>query len=507
MLANRSLLLPALAAEKDEGMHMPAAVRRSTLVSYLLLAVMITLLMLVLVPPLARQSESHTVQSGTRQPQQAKPDILVPICLEEQLVQAHSVPTDTTGSSFVYIGYDISTLGEGSRWKGLCNLAGIGRAPWQDMANWMLNGYPGSIATGEALGLDYSFPISMSLSMQQSILNHARRDAGGTYAIFTVPAFGTYIPDSPTGQAIISRLVYLKTYTQDVGADTVVGRVVITPLDSTVPVASLSTPQLEFGSQAVGTQSLTQTITLTNTGNQYMLIDHIAVDGDFTQISDCPISPATLTLDATCTITISFTPSDLGARPGTVRIYDDAADTPQVIHLTGTGIPAPTATPTPTPTETPTATPTPTMTPTPTETPTPTLTPTPIPTITPTPTLTPTPEHVTLPVPGKPNVSSPPNATHAIIRWNAVSSSAGSGYLVEDAANDGAWQPYQMVATTSVIFTGESGKSYTFRVRVIDGVGTNGDPSPPSDAWTCGTDDLLARNYLALLFGNNANGW
>ena len=85
---------------------------------------------------------------------------------------------------------------------------------------------------------------------------------------------------------------------------------------------------------------------------------------------------------------------------GTLKIYNRAANSSEVMLLYAIAqpdpTPAPTATPTPAPTPTPTpvptATPTPVPTPTPTPVPTPTPTPVPTPTPTPEPTPTPTPE-------------------------------------------------------------------------------------------------------------------
>jgi hypothetical protein len=100
------------------------------------------------------------------------------------------------------------------------------------------------------------------------------------------------------------------------------------------PVAALSTTSLTFGVQLVGTRSAAQTATLTNAGTTTLTISSIAASGDFLQKNNCGSS---LPAGESCTIRIAFTPTDKGTRTGNVMITDTAANSPQVIALTGTG--------------------------------------------------------------------------------------------------------------------------------------------------------------------------
>src|SRR5437016_6390732 len=100
------------------------------------------------------------------------------------------------------------------------------------------------------------------------------------------------------------------------------------------PVATLSTTSLTFGVQLVGTHSAAQTATLTNTGAATLTISSIAASGDFIAENNCGSSvPA----GGSCTIRVAFKPSEKGVRTGRVTITDDAADSPQIIKLKGTG--------------------------------------------------------------------------------------------------------------------------------------------------------------------------
>jgi uncharacterized repeat protein (TIGR01451 family) len=103
----------------------------------------------------------------------------------------------------------------------------------------------------------------------------------------------------------------------------------------TGPIVSLSTTMLTFAGQTVGTTSAAQIVTLSNTGNDVLLISSIAAGGDFAQTNTCG---ASLGAGGSCVITITFTPTATGTRTGSVTITSNAPGSPHVIDLVGTGI-------------------------------------------------------------------------------------------------------------------------------------------------------------------------
>ena len=112
------------------------------------------------------------------------------------------------------------------------------------------------------------------------------------------------------------------------------------------PAVTLNPTSVNFGNQNVGTTSAAQMVTLTNTGTLALTISSITLSGtnagDFAQTNTCPISPSSLAINASCTISVTFTPSANGARTGNVSISDNAGGTPQSVTLNGTGVtPAP----------------------------------------------------------------------------------------------------------------------------------------------------------------------
>ncbi|HEX6505327.1 MAG TPA: Ig-like domain repeat protein [Terriglobales bacterium] len=108
-----------------------------------------------------------------------------------------------------------------------------------------------------------------------------------------------------------------------------------------VPVVNLSPSALTFGNQVVGTTSAPQVITIGNAGSAPLAISTVSVTGDFSQTNTCS---ATVMQGGNCTVSVTFTPSAAGTRTGTVTIVDNAADSPQTVNLTGTGVAATTTT-------------------------------------------------------------------------------------------------------------------------------------------------------------------
>jgi hypothetical protein len=89
---------------------------------------------------------------------------------------------------------------------------------------------------------------------------------------------------------------------------------------------------LSFGSIVVGSSSSAQPVTLSSTNA--LTITSITVSGDFTQSNNCGSS---LAAGGSCTISVQFTPTVLGARSGTLSFNDSDSSSPQTVALSGTG--------------------------------------------------------------------------------------------------------------------------------------------------------------------------
>jgi hypothetical protein len=114
-----------------------------------------------------------------------------------------------------------------------------------------------------------------------------------------------------------------------------------TTTTTAAPAVTLSPTSLTFAAQAIGTTSAPQSITVTNTGNAGLFINSAATRGtnalDFTQVSD-GCSGLTLAPGTSCTVSITFSPTASGTRSATFTLTDNAANSPQAVPITGTGI-------------------------------------------------------------------------------------------------------------------------------------------------------------------------
>jgi hypothetical protein len=106
----------------------------------------------------------------------------------------------------------------------------------------------------------------------------------------------------------------------------------------TTPSAILSPASLTFASQAIGTTSGPQTVTLTNpvNGNSAPLtITSTVAVGDFAIAQNT--CGRLLAAGASCAISVTFTPTESGPRTGQLAVFDNAASLQQGVILNGTG--------------------------------------------------------------------------------------------------------------------------------------------------------------------------
>jgi hypothetical protein len=100
-----------------------------------------------------------------------------------------------------------------------------------------------------------------------------------------------------------------------------------------VPVVSLSSTSLNFGTHLVGT-STTKQVTVTNTGSVPLDVSSVVATGNYSETNNCQSGVAP---GAVCTISIKFKPTAKGTRSGTVTLTDNANPNTQTVTLTGTG--------------------------------------------------------------------------------------------------------------------------------------------------------------------------
>src|SRR5436309_959861 len=108
------------------------------------------------------------------------------------------------------------------------------------------------------------------------------------------------------------------------------------------PMANLSATSVSFPIHQVETQTTYQAVTLPKSSSVPIPISSITItgtnSGEFAPSSNCPLSPATLAVNASCAINVTFTPTGLFTRAATLAISDNAIGNPQQVTLAGTGL-------------------------------------------------------------------------------------------------------------------------------------------------------------------------
>jgi Abnormal spindle-like microcephaly-assoc'd, ASPM-SPD-2-Hydin/Protein of unknown function (DUF1573) len=99
-------------------------------------------------------------------------------------------------------------------------------------------------------------------------------------------------------------------------------------------LAALSATAVGFGNTIFGGTAAPQTVTLTNNGSLPLLIQSATTSAEYTQANNCP---ASLNPQASCTISLSFTPFGLGPRSGEFVLNSNTADSPNRVLLGGNG--------------------------------------------------------------------------------------------------------------------------------------------------------------------------
>ena len=147
--------------------------------------------------------------------------------------------------------------------------------------------------------------------------------------------YGSGLPNSP----VTSLMSYNRGATQSLRAATY-GRGIwqidlltwgIAPTATTVSPASLLFPP-----QPLQTVSTSQTVTITNTGILNLNPSTITLTGDFAETDDC--TGQSIAPTATCQISVTFDPSQSGARTGLMTVFGNVTGGQMTVPLSGTGL-------------------------------------------------------------------------------------------------------------------------------------------------------------------------
>ena len=157
----------------------------------------------------------------------------------------------------------------------------------------------------------------------------------GTAASNCWAAYGTGLPKSPVVQLSASPA----TASSSVLVAATYGRGLwqiplwTSAVQSTT--ASVAPGSLTFPSQAYGTTSSAQTLTVTNTGTVTLTPGAVAITGDFSETDNC--QNASVSPGASCSIQVTFTPTLASTRTGQLTVSANVEVSPLTVALNGTG--------------------------------------------------------------------------------------------------------------------------------------------------------------------------
>lgn len=178
--------------------------------------------------------------------------------------------------------------------------------------------------------------IAGGLDVNGETLSSAERfdPATGTFASvgasMTTPRVAAVAAPLPTGAVLIA------------GGASEAGGHDLSSAEVFEPAAQAAAAGGDFGEETVGQTSPAQSLVLTNVGAQVLSISAASLNAgdvaDFAITADA-CTGRTLAFEQTCTITVRFRPSGIGARAATLALRDDAPAATSIV-LSGTGVAA-----------------------------------------------------------------------------------------------------------------------------------------------------------------------
>jgi parallel beta-helix repeat protein len=107
----------------------------------------------------------------------------------------------------------------------------------------------------------------------------------------------------------------------------------------TAPIAGFSVSNVNFENVVVGERSPVKTIKVTNSGGESLILSNFKTSGDFVvaSTSTCSLGKSYVA-GATCNLDVSFLPTVLGTRTGSLVVESNSYPSVATIALSGTGV-------------------------------------------------------------------------------------------------------------------------------------------------------------------------
>ncbi|MDQ2834158.1 MAG: choice-of-anchor D domain-containing protein [Acidobacteriota bacterium] len=109
----------------------------------------------------------------------------------------------------------------------------------------------------------------------------------------------------------------------------------VTAAAAYAPAITLAPGALSYQTQPVGTASVSQTVTVTNTGNAPLILTQVVVTGDFSETDHC--GGTAISVGMSCAVQVQFLPTVVGNRTGVLTVYGNVPGGQATASLSGTG--------------------------------------------------------------------------------------------------------------------------------------------------------------------------
>jgi F5/8 type C domain/Abnormal spindle-like microcephaly-assoc'd, ASPM-SPD-2-Hydin len=150
----------------------------------------------------------------------------------------------------------------------------------------------------------------------------------GTWATATVQLTGAQFDEAQNGGAD------LRLNVTNPGAPLIAASITMSVTNNSGPALTASPPSLSFGNQVVGSASAAQAVTVSNTGTATATLSSMSAAAPFAETNTCGSS---LAAGASCTVSVTFTPTASGAASGNLSVASSAPGSPLTVGLSGTG--------------------------------------------------------------------------------------------------------------------------------------------------------------------------
>ena len=216
--------------------------------------------------------------------------------------------------------------------------------PTRSVFSTRINSAAGSLAVANPTSLNFG---SQTVSVPSAPVLVTLRDLGSsTLPVSSIVATGDYSQTNTCGASVAGggvctiSVVFTPVSNSNprTGALTINGTIVVslTGAGSNGAYMNLTPSSLTFAAQAVGTAAPSQNVVISNAGNVALTlgIGVFSISGDFAQTNNCP---ASLAQNTSCTVSISFLPTQEGQRAGGLFISTNNSSPNNSVNLAGTG--------------------------------------------------------------------------------------------------------------------------------------------------------------------------